>query len=110
MFALAQADSKLYGPWTGELLISLILSGFAYIAYGFLMTPFFSSPQLANQLAIIIHIIPAILFYVVQNKAPSAKYGLSVFPQVATLVYMNQAVHDAFPDDVEGGRPDDLGV
>lgn len=53
-----------------------------------------------------LHIIPAILFYVVQNKDPSTKYGLSVFPQVAALVYLNQAVYDTFPD----SGVSDLGV
>ena len=64
-----------------------------------MLTPFFSSPQLANQLGVMLHILPAILFYIVQNKDPATKYGLSVFPQVAALVYINQAVYDAFPNE-----------
>ncbi len=80
MILLSLADPTLFSGWEGGFAGILIVSGFAYVGYGFLMTPFFSSPQLANQMAIILHIIPAILFYVVKNKDPSTKYGLSIFP------------------------------
>ena len=77
----------------------IIFSGLAYVAYAFMLTPFFSSPQLANQVGVMLHILPAVLFYIVQNKDPAIKYGLSVFPQVAALVYINQAAFDAFPNE-----------
>ena len=70
----------------------MIVSGFAYISYGFMITPFFSDPQLASQLGLMLHIIPAVLFYIVKEKDASYKYGLSIFPQVGVLVYINQAV------------------